>query len=183
MSGIRAFASALAAIVLTTQSNGGLALAQQDSAERVITVTWKAVATNDGTRQSTPVFLPAAGPDLAVAQQIVAVEEAYRIAKLTNDVRALDRILSADFFGTNQNGNSRNKREALELFASFPIASLVVERAAVRVSGDAVLVTGEQTEVNGTGTDRMLFTRVYMRSETGWQLLSNTQFRNPRTSN
>jgi hypothetical protein len=183
MSGIHAFASALAAIVLTTPGNGGVALAQQDSAERVVTVTWKAVATNDGTRQSVPVFSPAAGPDLAVAQQIVEIEEAYRIAKLANDVPALDRILSPDFVGTNQNGNSRNKREALELFASFPIQSLVVERAVLRFTGATVVVTGEQTEVNGTGTDRMLFTRVYMRSGAGWQLLSNTQFRNPRTSN
>jgi hypothetical protein len=183
MTGMRAFASGVLATVLIAPAHGAPAAAQRDVAERVVTVTWKAVPATGGTRQSIPVFSPADGPDLAVAQQIVEIEEAYRMAKLANDVRALDRILSPDFFGTNQNGNSRNKREALELFASFPIESLVVERAVLRFTGETVVVTGEQTEVNGTGTDRMLFTRVYVRSGGTWQLLSNTQFRNPRTSN
>jgi hypothetical protein len=74
--------------------------------------------------------------------------------------QALDRILSADFYGTNKNGNSRNKREATELFTTFPIQSLVVDRASIRFSGANATVSGEQTEVNDTGIDRMLFTRV-----------------------
>ncbi len=40
-------------------------------------------------------------------------------------------------------------------------------------------MTGQQTEVNSTGIDRMLFTRVYVPDGGGsWLLLSNTQFRN-----
>jgi hypothetical protein len=183
MTGNRSIVAALVAIGVAMSVHQGLARPIQDPAERVVQVTWKAVRTTDGTRQTAPVFSPDTGEDAQLARQIVAVEEAYRVAKLNHDVHALDRLLSADFYGTNQNGNSRNKREALELFTSFPIDSLVVDRASIRFSGTTATVTGEQTEVNGTGTDRMLFTRVYVPDGAGsWLLLSNTQFRNPRAT-
>ena len=58
-----------------------------------------------------------------------------------------------------------------------------VLRASVRFSGANATVAGEQTEVNDTGIDRMLFTRVYVPTGAGsWLLLSNTQFRNPRST-
>jgi hypothetical protein len=52
----------------------------------------------------------------------------------------------------------------------------------IRVSGDAAVVNGTQTEVNDSGTDRMLFTRVYIRSGGLWHLLASSQFRNPKLS-
>jgi hypothetical protein len=45
-----------------------------------------------------------------VEAEVLAVEEAYRLAKLHRDIAALDRILADPFNETNQNGNSRNKR-------------------------------------------------------------------------
>ena len=176
-------AAALVAVGVAMSVHQGLAWSLQDPGERVVQVIWKPIPTTDGTRQSAPVFAPDTGEDAQLARQIVAVEEAYRLAKLNHDVHALDRLLSADFYGTNQNGNSRNKRETIELFTTFPIDSLVVDRASIRFSGTTATVTGEQTEVNGTGTDRMLFTRVYVADAAGsWLLLSNTQFRNPRST-
>jgi hypothetical protein len=38
------------------------------------------------------------------------------------------------------------------------------------------MVTGTQTE---DGTERMLFTRIYVKRSTGWQLLASMQFRDP----
>jgi hypothetical protein len=111
---------------------------------------------------------------------IVAVEEQFRLAKLQNDVDALARILDEPFLETNQNGNVRNKSEMLALFASFPIASLTTDSSTVRVTENVAVVTGSQTEVNETGTDRMLFTRVYINSQGRWRLLSSAQFRQPR---
>lgn len=115
-----------------------------------------------------------------VAAQISEVEEQFRVAKLRNDVQSLDRILDESFVETNQNGNSRTKSETIELFRSFPIQSLTTDSSTVRVTGNAALVTGSQTEVNGTGTDRMLFTRVYIKSGDRWGLFASSQFRNPK---
>src|SRR5207244_4297127 len=97
-------------------------------------------------------------------------------------VRSLDRILDNSFIETNQNGNSRTKAETVELFRSFPIRSLMTDSSMIRVSDNAAVVNGSQTEVNDTGTDRMLFTRVYIRSGDRWRLLASSQFRNPKLS-
>jgi len=117
-----------------------------------------------------------------VEAQIRDIEEQFRVAKLTNDVESLDRILDKSFVETNQNGNSRTKNEAIELFRSFSIQSLKTDSSTIRVSDNAAVVTGSQTEVNDTGTDRMLFTRVYIRSGDWWRLLASSQFRNPKLS-
>lgn len=82
----------------------------------------------------------------------------------------LARILVDTFYQTNQNGNSRSKAQSIELFARFPIASLTTDTAEIRITGDTAVVTGSQTERNGTGVDNLLFMRVYVRGVTGWQL-------------
>jgi hypothetical protein len=117
------------------------------------------------------------------ATQIREIDEQFRVAKLRNDVQSLERILDESFVEMNQNGNSRTKNETIELFQSFRIQSLTTDEALVRVSGNAALVTGSQTELNSTGTDRMLFTRVYVRTGGGWRLIASSQFRNPHFGN
>lgn len=119
-----------------------------------------------------------AGNDLAA--DVLKVDGEFQRAKLANDVTTLERILDDDYVGTNQNGNTRNKQQCLELWASFPISSLVTESATVSFSEEnrIAVVSGEQTEVNATGTDAMRFKRVYVRTPTGeWRLRSATQAR------
>jgi hypothetical protein len=108
--------------------------------------------------------------------EVMKVDDGFRLAKLHHDTAALNRILADGFYETNQNGNSRNKAEMIELFRDFPISSLLTESFQVRVSGANAIVSGTQTE---SGMDHMLFTRVYSKGPNGWQLLSSTQFLNP----
>jgi limonene-1,2-epoxide hydrolase len=113
----------------------------------------------------------------SVEDDVMKVDEAYRLAKLNRDTRALDRILADAFNETNQNGNSRDKAETIELWKAFSISSLTTDTHQVRVAGDTATVTGSQTEDR---TERMLFTRVYVKGSSGWQLLASMQFRNPK---
>ena len=155
---------------------------------KVADVTWRDVVDSQGNRSSIPVFsrsasdrTPAAGRFTYDAQgAVLRVDEQFRLAKLTNDVPTIDGLLADEFFETNQNGNTRDKAETLDLWATFKISSLVTERATIRLAGDLATIAGQQTEVNASGTDRMLFTRVYVRSGSTWKLLSSTQFRNPQ---
>jgi Domain of unknown function (DUF4440) len=111
---------------------------------------------------------------------VATLDDQFRIAILANDTQALARILSDDYFVTNQNGDSRNKAEFIASSRSFPITSLRTTAATVRSAGNVVIVAGTQTEVNMRGTDRMLFTRVYrLEGSNEWKLLSSTQFRVP----
>ena len=96
-------------------------------------------------------------------------------AKLKNDVATLDRYLHADYFGTNQTGNQRDKQKILTLFKTFPIQSLSTNVLRVRVTGDTAVVTGTLDERSGTGNDHMLFTHTYLRTREGWQQLGAQQ--------
>ena len=124
--------------------------------------------------------LPANGQRSVTADDIMKVDEQFRLAKLNRDTNALGLILAENFHETNQNGNSRNKAQTIELWASFTIESLTTDSADVKISGDTAIVTGSQTEHNGGGVDRMLYMRVYIRDGSRWLLLAATQFRDPR---
>ena len=126
------------------------------------------------------VALVVASAGMLVAQpasDVMKSDEVYRLAKLNRDSRALDRILADEFNETNQNGNSRDKAQTLELWKTFTISSLTTDTHEVRVAGDTAMVLGTQTEDQ---TEHMLFTRVYVNGPAGWQLLSSMQFRDPR---
>jgi hypothetical protein len=111
---------------------------------------------------------------------VMNVEEQFRLAQLNNDTQALKRILAEKFSETNQNGNSRNKAETIELWTTFQISERTIEKAEIRLTGNTAVVTGSEREENGTGVDRMLFMRTYIRTSTGWQLLGAVHFRNPK---
>lgn len=111
----------------------------------------------------------------AEREEILKVEDAFRSAKFTKDVTALKRILADEYFGMNQYGRQRDKAGLLELFSSFNLSSLTVGKADVRVAGDIAIVTGSQSEENPAGKEEHLFTRVYVKREGRWLLLSSTQ--------
>jgi hypothetical protein len=113
-------------------------------------------------------------------QAVLGVDEEFRLAQINHDVAVLDRILHPAYYGMNQNGNGRNKTQLIDLWRTFRIDSLTTDAFEVRVTGDTAIVTGRQTERNPTGTDRMVFTRTYVRNDGRWQLLNTMQFRNPR---
>ena len=116
----------------------------------------------------------------SITDDVMKVDEFYRVAKLNRDINALSSILAEGFNETNQNGNSRNKSETIELWKKFRIASLTTDTHEVRVNGSTAMVIGTQTE---NGTERMLFTRVYVNKANEWQLFVSMQFRDPKLPN
>ena len=112
--------------------------------------------------------------------QILQVEEEFRLAKLNNDTSVLHRILADDFYETNQNGNTRDKAQMIELFETFKILGLTTTESYVRISGNVASVRGYQMENHQGGQDRMLFSRVYRLERQGWRLFSSTQFNDPK---
>jgi hypothetical protein len=112
---------------------------------------------------------------------VASLEEEFRTARLSSNGDALSRILSDDFVGTNQYGDTHTKVEMIEQSRALRIRSLVTDRATITSSGPTVIVTGEQTEVNSSGSDRLLFSRVYVQEDSSreWRLVTSTQFRKP----
>jgi hypothetical protein len=106
---------------------------------------------------------------------VMKVDEEFRLAKMRNDTNVLERILSDQFFETNQNKNSRNKGQMVELFRTFPIHLLTTDDFHVRISDGTAFVTGSQTEDG----DHMFFMRAYAKNRENWQLISSIQFHKP----
>ncbi|NOT63533.1 MAG: DUF4440 domain-containing protein [Acidobacteria bacterium] len=116
------------------------------------------------------------------AQLILKQEEAWRLARLNNDVAALKQLVSEDYVGTNQFGERRNKAGLLQLFApgNIKILSFTVDQSIVRVSGDTATVNGEHTsQLSGQSLSHQFYTHVWIKRDGRWQLLSNTQFVDP----
>jgi hypothetical protein len=180
----------LPVVLLTLATTGAVA---QESVQtfKVVDVRWVDQVDSRGNHTTVPQFFHSASdPDQAIPHgmislveqsRVLARDEQWRQAKLANDLSLMAQVVSEDFFETNQNGNSRNKAQMLDLWSTFKITSLTTDHATIRLSGDTATITGQQTEVNATGTDRMLFTRVYVKGKhASWQLLSSTQFRDPQ---
>ena len=122
-------------------------------------------------------FAGAADAQSSAEEAIKKAEETYRLAKLHQDIPALDHILADSFNETNQNGNSRNKAQTLDLWKSFSITSLQTDSMEIRILDNTAMVLGTQTE---NGAEHMLFTRVYVNRYGEWQLLASMQYRDPR---
>ncbi len=183
--------SRLLPVVLLALATTGAMAQESVRTFKVVDVRWVDQVDSRGNHTTVPQFFQSASdPDQAIPQgmislveqsRVLARDEQWRQAKLANDLSLMAQLLSEDFFETNQNGNSRNKAQMLDLWSTFKISSLTTDRATIRLSSDTATITGQQTEVNATGTDRMLFTRVYVKSkDASWQLLSSTQFRDPQ---
>lgn len=107
---------------------------------------------------------------------VLKAEESFRQAKLQNNTEQLEKILANEYIGVNQYGLRRNKSEFIERFRTFKVSSLTPPASEVRLSGDAAIVFGSQTEVNPRGSEKLAFTRVYVKRAGVWRLLSSAQF-------
>ena len=116
---------------------------------------------------------------------MLALEEQFRLAKLERNVQTLDRLLDDAVVSTNQLGVKRNKADLLELWRTFQVELLTLDSADVQITGDLATVTGRQSEISGSGSDPMLFTRIWRRVNGTWKLFSVTQFfdPNPKAAN
>jgi hypothetical protein len=94
-------------------------------------------------------------------------------------VKAMEDLLANDFYEMNQYGKGRDKREFIDLWKSFSIRDLATDDIDVTITGTVAVVRGNQTEWNAE-MDVMMFTRVYVKTQKGWQLLSSMQAINPK---
>ena len=125
----------------------------------------------------TIVALLLAGPPASSGEgEIRAVEEARRRAYLAGDYDTVAALLAEDFFLTNAQGVTRDKKDTIALFRSgdLRVESLVFDDVVVRVQGEVAVVTGRSRSREAfRGEDRsgdQRFTRVYVKRNGQWLL-------------
>jgi ketosteroid isomerase-like protein len=112
-------------------------------------------------------------------QQVLAVDEARRLAMLHGDVTALDSLLAEDvtiFWG---DGTADDKASTLALFRSGRLryAQLDYDSTRVRVYGQTAIVTG-QAHIRAQSDEHALAylvrqTRIYVRQKGRWCLVAS----------
>jgi uncharacterized protein (TIGR02246 family) len=113
-------------------------------------------------------------------RRILRLEAEGREATIKNDLEANDRLLADDWININPDGSVTTKARLMELIkaGSFKIMSIKNDEVAVRVYGDAAVVTGRSTSEragqNGEAVARQVrFTRVYVRRQGRWRLATS----------
>ncbi|HVR70724.1 MAG TPA: nuclear transport factor 2 family protein [Vicinamibacteria bacterium] len=119
---------------------------------------------------------PTAAAPAWVEAEIRAVETARRRAYLAGDYDAVAKLLADDFFLTNAQGVTRDKKGVVELWKSgdMVVQSLDFSDLVIRAAGPVAVVTGKSTVVESyRGEDRsgdQRFTRVYVKRDGRWLL-------------
>ena len=114
----------------------------------------------------------------SVEQTIRQLENENREATLKNDASVFERLLADDWLNTNANGTVTTKAQLMSLVKSgtFKISSLEYDDVMIRAYKDTAVVTGRSTSTR-LGQDNKLigqvrFTRVYIKRDKGWQVVS-----------
>jgi ketosteroid isomerase-like protein len=115
-------------------------------------------------------------------QQVLAADEARRVAMLHNDIKTLDSLLAEDVTIVWGDGTKDNKTSTLALFRSGKLhySQLEYDNTCVRVYGDSAIVTGD-ARVQAESADpppkhsiRYLVrtTRVYVHKAGRWRMVA-----------
>ncbi len=117
--------------------------------------------------------------DVSTEQLILRLENEGREATLKNDIEVNDRLLADNWVNINPDGSVTTKAQLIALLkaGSFKIMSIDNDEVAVRVYGDAAVVTGRSTSKRAGQNDDIItrqvrFTRVYARQQGRWQVAS-----------
>ena len=116
----------------------------------------------------------------ATRQTVEALEEQWRLAQLSGDVAAMDRLLSDDFVGINSTGVVTTKTQQLARIKNrvAMLTQLDLSDIKVKLIHDVVAVVTSRAEVAGSNENGPIkgsfrYTRVYQRSPGGaWKITS-----------
>ncbi|MDE1154896.1 MAG: nuclear transport factor 2 family protein [Acidobacteriaceae bacterium] len=112
---------------------------------------------------------------------VLAIDEQWRKAEASNDLAAMDKLLSDDYLGINGNGQVLTKNQQLDRIRDHTMVlnSLQIDDVKVKVLGRHAAIVTSTAELDGTMDGHPLHgifrsTRVYQRSlQTGQWRITN----------
>ena len=115
-------------------------------------------------------------------QQVLAIDEARRVAMLHSDIKTLDSVLAEDVSIVWGDGTTDNKTSTLALFHSGKLhySQLEYENTCIRLYGETAIVTGDvrvQAESDDPPSNHWLrylvrTTRVYAHQSGRWRMVA-----------
>jgi len=114
----------------------------------------------------------------AIHREIESLEQQWRQAILTNNVAAMNDLLSDDYIGITSNGTVENKAQALaqRRAGTVTITRLDLSDVHIRVYGNTAVVTSVADLAGSNGdsdiSGKYRYTRVYARRLGKWKIVS-----------
>jgi len=112
-------------------------------------------------------------------RQVETMEEAWRVAQLSGDADAMDKLLSNDYVGITMTGQVVTKMQQLDRMRnrSMVLTKIVLEDVKVKLIGTTAVVTS-LADVEGTNDGEPMhgmyrYTRVYSRLPSGTWKITN----------
>ncbi len=148
---------------------------------RLLNPRWAAASVLAIAVNAVPLF--AGGSFLAqkheIRHEIDQLEDEWRNAVLTGDVKTLDSLLADDYMAITPNGTLQSRDEALQILRSgrMHFTSISITDRKVRFYGATAVVTSlaniQATTPDGPMTGDFRYTRVYVRNAQGlWKIVS-----------
>jgi ketosteroid isomerase-like protein len=115
--------------------------------------------------------------ETGTAAEILALEAELRVATLTNDPVATDRLLAADWRNVDAEGRVAGKAQLLSTLGQFRLLGIEDAEVEVRVYPGVAVVSGRSVRrrAGPDGADRVRtvrFTRVWARPAGRWQVVA-----------
>lgn len=114
----------------------------------------------------------------ALRREIETLEQEWRQAVLTNNVAAMNNLLSDDYVGITSNGTVETKAQAVaqRRAGTVSITKLDLSDIHIRIYGDTAVVTSVADLVGSNGdsdiSGKYRYTRVYALRHGSWKIVS-----------
>lgn len=108
--------------------------------------------------------------------EIAAIDKGWGQAYVSCNSKAWDALLGEDLVFIHNNGGIDNKAAQIKSVIACPLESLNTQQTKIRLYGDntAVLLGAMQGKLkNSTFTFDLLYTRVYIKQNGAWKLVSH----------
>lgn len=112
-------------------------------------------------------------------KQVEALEEKWRIARLTGDVATMDKMLSDDYIGISMTGQVSTKAQQLERVREHKVVLTRLDLGDMQVKlVGAIAIVTSRADIVGTNEGSLVqgtyrYTRVYQRLSNGvWKITS-----------
>lgn len=114
----------------------------------------------------------------SIEQAVRQLEDERIQALLNSDAPFIERVYADDYIVIGANGIIRTKAQVVEELKAggIKVESIRNDDLKARVYGDSVILTGHTTQTvrdrGQTTSGQVMFTRVYAKRNSGWQLVS-----------
>lgn len=112
-------------------------------------------------------------------QEIVALEDQWRVAQLADDVATMDKLLAPDYLGISMNGQINDKDQQLDRMRNrtLMLSSIALSDVKIKLVGPVAIVTS-LAQVEGTSDGVVIhgmyrYTRIYRRYPDGTWKITN----------